>query len=150
MTLMDEPLKAMRRQVWAAAATVLGLACIAGLWAFQRPTLSALPAVSLSDTALPTTHQAGKRLATTWDITLWQPLSDVPVEVAHAAPLAFKLFSIMTQDGVLTAAIDPGDGSPLVYAHSGDTIKGATITSVDAKGVSITVAGGVQRLDLAP
>jgi hypothetical protein len=150
MTPMDEPLKSMRRQVWASAATVAGLACIAGIWALQCPVLPASPSLALSASAVPMAHHPGGKMAATWEVTLWQPLSDVPVEAAHATPLTLKLFSIMAQDGTLTAAIDPGDGSPLVYAHSGDTIKGVTVTSVDAKGVSLTVAGAAQRLDLVP
>jgi hypothetical protein len=138
------------RQLWASALAAIGALVVATAWATTAPSLPA-PASPKPDGA-GAGEKAGDPLLSskTWTITLWQPLADAPVVVAATSPLAIKLFSILTQGDGLTAAIDPGDGGPLVYVHPGDTVRGASIVSIDAHGVNVRYGGIAHRLELIP
>lgn len=85
-----------------------------------------------------------------WHVTLWRPLSDAPPPAPIAAPLTLKLFSILRRADGLTAAIDPGNGGPLVYAKTGQRIGEHLIATIDAQGIEIETNGRRQRLELNP
>jgi hypothetical protein len=139
----------MRRRVIGSALGAAALVVVATTWAALPAPLPAVPASLTDEAARPA---AAKRALTAaaWTVSLWQPLTDAPPAVVRSAAVTIKLFSILTQDGAFTAAIDPDDGGPLVYAHVGDTVKGVTIAAIDAVGISIQAAGATHRLELAP
>ena len=149
MTPPANPRMQQLRQLAAAIVVTGGLVLVAGVWASRS---AALPVETRApNDGRPPVLQATTPLApASWSIALWQPLTDVPVQAATSTPFTLSVFSILAQGGTLTAAIDPGDGSGLVYVRTGDTVKGATITAVESSSVTVSSAGTVHQLRLTP
>ncbi len=88
--------------------------------------------------------------AAAWQVALWRPFSDAPPPAAKAAPLTFKIFSILRKADGLIAAIDLGPGNPLVYAKAGQRIGDYTVTVIDDLGIEVENGGARQRVELRP
>jgi hypothetical protein len=150
MTPPPDPRLDQRRQVLAAFLVAGSLVLVVGAWAVQPQVVPPMSAVT-HQTGDQSAQHAGAPLApAAWNVTLLQPLTDAPAVAAPSAPFTLSVFSILAQGKDLTAAIDPGDGTGLVYVHVGDTVKGATIVAVETTSVTVNSAGTNHQLKLAP
>jgi hypothetical protein len=150
MTPLPDPRQDQRRQVLAAILVAVSLVLVVGAWAFRSPPAPPMSAVTYHAGDQSAQKSGAPLIPAAWNVTLWQPLTDAPAVTAPSAPFTLSVFSILSQGKDLTAAIDPGDGTGLVYVHVGDTVKGATITAVETTSVTVSSAGAEHRLKLAP
>jgi len=147
MTPTSDLARRAHQRLGIAAALGLAITVAVAVWAWWS--------VSVVVPALRTAVAASQRPVTrviepaVWDIRLWQPFTDVPIQ-AEVAPPPLKLYSILKRGGNFIAALSAGDDAPMVYASSGDVVQGVTIRAIDATGVDLRSARGDQRLDLRP
>lgn len=150
MTPLPDPRHNQRRQLLAALLVAGSMVLVVGAWAFRSTAAPPMPMVTLKTGDQSAQHAGAPLSPAAWNVTLWQPLTDTPAVAAPTTPFTLSVFSILSQGKDLTAAIDPGDGTGLVYVHVGDTVKGATVTAVENTSVSLSSAGTIHQLKLAP
>ena len=147
MTPTSDPRQRLLRSAAVVLASGVVAVAVVAVWTFQP--LPVPPALAASP-PLPPPPPITVVNPTRWAVVLWRPFQDAapPVVVAPVSPL--RLFSILRRGDTWIAALDPGNGNALVYARAGDAVPGATVVTVDARGIELRsgTGAGTSRLEL--